>query len=129
MIISNSPAAIQSDSQLSHDILVKWPPPMSLRPALRAARRRYHKARPEDRPALDYPPSCIGLFPLRDLLTLARPGCWPLPPRARHYIAEAPPKRTRRRRRRDQRMSEIARDVMTADLAAAVAVLTRRATP
>jgi hypothetical protein len=65
-----------------------WPPPAAVRPALAAARRRYHAAHLTARPALDDPTSYCGLFTLHDMIALAKSRYWPLPPEALSWIRE-----------------------------------------
>jgi hypothetical protein len=101
-----------------------WPPPRSVHPALRAARRRYQVASPVSRPVLTQPQNCLVLFTLGELIALARARYWPLPELALAWIAEPPRSRRRRRRRWIVRVEEIVRRVMVEDLPAAVRLLT-----
>jgi hypothetical protein len=97
--------------------------PPSVRPVLRAARRRYRAYRVPQRPALADPVACAVLFPLRDLRTLALAGWWPLPPQALAWLRERPGDRPRRRRRR---LAALVRRVLAADLPDALNVLLGR---
>jgi hypothetical protein len=100
-----------------------WPPPRSVRRVLRRARGRYHRLRPPSRPALDCPASCVGLFRLPELLTLARAGAWPLPPEAPAWLRKPPDASARRRRRSEERIAGVVRHVLAEDLPEAVEVL------
>jgi hypothetical protein len=91
---------------------------------LRMARERYHATHPWERPSLANGSSCCGLFEPAAMVALARAGCWPLPPRARRYIAEAPHERARRRRRRARQIACVVRDILAEDLPEALDVLT-----
>jgi hypothetical protein len=103
-----------------------WPPARSVRRVLAAARSRYHRLRLPWRPSLRDPRSYVGLFPVSDLPTLALASCWPLPPRALAWLEESPPQRARRQRRLDRRIAAVVRDLLTAELPAAVAYLRGR---
>jgi len=79
-----------------------------------------------ERPSLSDPRSYVGVFPLRDLLILARWSYWPLPARALAWLAEPPGERARRRQRTAQRIEAVTRLLLAADLPDAVAYLARR---
>jgi hypothetical protein len=103
-----------------------WPPARPIRRVLAAARKRYLRERPEGRPALADTGDCCGLFTRSDLLTLARFGYWPLPPQALAWLAESPWARACRRRRWADRIAAVVREVLAAELPAAVAYLARQ---
>jgi hypothetical protein len=100
-----------------------WPPPKSVQPALRAARRRYQVASPVSRPALTQPKNCLVLFSLGELIALAKARYWPLPGPVLAWITEPPRSRRRRRRRWIARVEEIVRRVMVEDLPATFRLL------
>jgi hypothetical protein len=91
-----------------------------VRRVLVAARRRYYRARPEERPALTDPWSYIVLFTQRDLVILAQGKCWPLPQQVLARLAEPPSVRARRRQRSVQRIQAVARRLLAADLPGAL---------
>lgn len=103
-----------------------WPPPRPARPALANARRRYHAERPVWRPSLGDPRSYCGLFTAGELVALAKASYWPLPERALAWLAEPPRDRARRWRRRERRVAAVVREVLAAELPAAVEFLLGR---
>jgi hypothetical protein len=100
-----------------------WPPPLVLQRVLAAARRRYHHEPLVQRPSLHDPQNCVGLFALPDLLTLAKCGYWPLSAQALAWLTRSPSERARRRRRLDRRIAAVVREIMAADLPAALDVI------
>ncbi len=70
---------------------------LAVRRVLMAARRRYHSLPRLERPALHCPTSLVGLFTMRDLITLAQNSYYPLPAEAVAWIGR-PPRRDRYRR-------------------------------
>jgi hypothetical protein len=106
-----------------------WPPPVRIRSALCRARRRYHRIPLVQRPALGCPASIAALFPLLDLIALAKMGYYPLPPCALRWLA-TPPSQTRHRRRRFRcRIAPAVRQILAAELPAAVTYLAGRVLP
>jgi hypothetical protein len=99
----------------------EWPPPPPVRDVLRRARRRLRQGQCGD-PNLDDPGSCVGLFPRRDMSTLGICGWWPLPLRARSWLA-SPPGRTSRVRRR---VAPVVREILADELPEVIDYLTRR---
>lgn len=97
--------------------------PWPVRRVLTAGRRRYHGARLVSRPSLRDPRSCVGLFPARDLATLAKCGYWPLPARVLAWFAFPPAERSRRQRHWERRVEAVARRLLAAELPEAVAYL------
>jgi hypothetical protein len=87
---------------------------------LRRARQRYHGSRLPYRPAL-VPTSVLGLFPLLDLIALAKAGAWPLSKRQIRQLVQPP--RARRRRRWYSRMAALVRKIIASDLPEALNVL------
>jgi hypothetical protein len=103
-----------------------WPPPATVRPALRRARRRYRRQRVPARPRLAEPTSCLGLFPRRDLVALVLASYWPLPAAALRWIAEARAARARRRQRLGRRTADVVRRVLAEELPPALPLLLSR---
>ncbi len=97
---------------------MSWPPPRPVRAVLAGVRRRYHRLPAEQRPALTSG-SCYGMT-AGEMLALARAGHYPLPPRAIAWLRR-PPRRPRR-----ERVADIVRAVVAAELSEAIACVGRR---
>jgi hypothetical protein len=65
------------------------PKPRPVRNVLYRARVRYRAAQSVYRPNLDQPASCCGLFPIRDLVFLAKVCRWPLNQQDISYLRSA----------------------------------------
>ncbi len=103
-----------------------WPPPPPVLRVLAAARLRYHRTPQTSRPSLSQPHNAITLFPRGDQEILMRSNYWPLSERAIRFLGRTPAERRRSRGRFERRVAEVVREVLAADLPAAVAFLLRR---
>jgi hypothetical protein len=103
-----------------------WPPAVSIRRVLAAARRRYHATRLTDRPPLHQPQNVVGLFLLAELIVLAKSGYWPIPGKAQKWIALAPEERARRRRRLARRLADPVSERIAAEVPDLLEYLQRR---